>query len=104
MGVQQFIKAALSASLEIMDAEPVIIGDETKKGVIGETEAVLDLMEGGDSNRRSITVVFPANAFTTLPRSGGRATARGETWQIRDVESGPAALRITLEEPERRRR
>jgi hypothetical protein len=103
MGVQSFIKSALKSSLGVMDAEPVTIGDATALAVIDMTDSAMTLDIGGDDNRRSLRAIFAADAFATLPKSGQRATCRGKTWKIIEVDSGQAVLSITLEEPDRRK-
>lgn len=102
MGVAAFVKSCFNSSLTTFDAEDVTIGAETKKGVIEDIGAEKFIEEGGENNERAIRVAFPADAFTTVPTSGKKATCRGLTWQISRVDNGPGSLVIEMEEPERR--
>jgi hypothetical protein len=86
-----------------MDAESVTIGEDSALGVIDMTDSMMNLDIGGDDNKRSLRAIFPADAFATLPKSGQRATCRGKTWKIIEVDIGQAVLSITLEETDRRK-
>lgn len=102
MGVAQFVKAAMASSLDTFDAEDVTINGETRRGVVSNNGAEMEIGSGGDNTERSLSVTFPANAFTKTPKSGRFVMCRGEKWQIATVDANPSTLRITLEEPERR--
>jgi hypothetical protein len=102
MDIATFIRTGLSGILPAMSAEPVTIGGETAQAIISEGGSELFLADGGDDNRRSITAEFIAGAYSTAPRSGKRATARGTQWQIERVDIGQATWRVVLLEPERR--
>lgn len=102
MGINAFVKSALTSSLDTFDAEDVTINGETKRGVIEDLGSLSELGEGGDRNERTIRVSFPGASFTTTPASGKYATCRGKKWQIETVDDSPGVLVITLEEQERR--
>lgn len=104
MGVASFVRSAFISSLVTFDAEDVTISGETQKGVIEDIGAETMIGEGGDQNQRALRVSFPGAAFATTPKSGKRATCRGQTWQISRVDDGVGALVIEMEEPERRGR
>lgn len=102
MGVANFVQSSFASCIDILSGESVAIGAETKKGVIEDIGAELMLGEGGDNNQRGLRISFPAGVFSTLPKSGKRATCRGITWQITRVDNGPGSLVIEMAEPERK--
>lgn len=104
MGVQSFIRAALKSSLTKLEAEDVTIGSETASAIIDTDTQSLDLDIGGDNLPRELRCTFAADAFSATIKSGMRATARGLTWKIADVEKGQAGLHLTLQEPDKRTR
>jgi hypothetical protein len=102
MGVQSFLKSALISSLNTMDAEPVVINSETGLAIIDATDSMIELDTASDKNPRSLRAVFAADAFMPVPKSGDRATARGKTWKVREVDLGQVTLSLTLQEVNRR--
>src|SRR5690606_34761352 len=90
MGVQQFVKAALKSSLSTFDAESITIGASTIKAVIDDIESNTQSGVGAKHSERTLVVTFPADAISTIPKSGDSVTARGMTWQI---HSEPGSVR-----------
>jgi len=107
MGVQQFLKQALKASLPTFDAEDVVFGEVTVQAVINEGSDAGQLGEGADIPNRLLTITFPADALAKPPIPGAVATARGRQWQVASeppVHAGQIAITLTLEEPAKRKR
>lgn len=107
MGVQDFLKSALAASLDTFDAETVTIGGTDISAIIDEKQHANPLGAGAKKAERTLTVQFAASAYTDPLTSGQSVDARGETWQISAedgaIRKGQIATTLILVEPERRR-
>lgn len=106
MGVQQFLKAALKASMPVFDEESITIGGSTFGAIIDETASRNELGKGASLNERTLVVQFPADSYTGALKSGQFVTARGLQWQIDAndpgaVRRGQIATTLVLVEPER---
>lgn len=106
MGVQQFLKSAFKSSMNIMDAEEILIAGTKVMAVIDETRSSNALGTGAKNNERELIAKFPADGYSGPLRSGMRVEARGEKWRIAAdagaVTRGLVATSILLHEPERR--